>query len=281
LAGSVMSKAWIAVNSEPGAGAVRPVDGRIGSRPPKRLVATTIDGTSRVAPSVDAQGGQSQSRVSILRPAGDEWVEAGAVDGLGKGERIYAVRFLGDTGYVVTFRQIDPLYVLDLREPRRPAVTGELKITGYSSYLHPAGDRRLLGIGQEATEEGRRMGTQLSLFDVGDPGAPAKLAGAVLPMASSDAEQDHRAFLFWPANGLVVAPVRSYNPDGATPPFVGAVAFRVGDKSVTEAGRITHPGSTPIARSIVVGDRLLTLSSVGLATNDLKTMADGGFLAFR
>jgi len=262
-------------------------------------VATTLDPTGFVGESMPVPkgapapgtpaGNPSQSRVTVLRPVGQEWVETGAVDGLGKGERIYAVRFIGPTGYVVTFRQLDPLYVLDLRDIRNPKVTGELKITGYSAYLHPAGDRRLLGIGQEATEQGRRVGTQLSLFDVGDPAAPTKLAGAVLPAASSSAESEHHAFLYWPATGLVVAPVQSYGNGGVVPagggpskrPFVGAVAFRVGDRSVSEAGRITHPGDTPIDRSLVVGSRLLTLSRVGLAANDLGTMADGGFVAFR
>ena len=261
-------------------------------------VATTIDGRSpdggrRPLTSLTTQGNQgqpvepgipSESRVSILRPAGAEWVEVGAVEGLGKGERIYAVRFLGATGYVVTFRQVDPLYVLDLRDNRSPKMTGELKITGYSAYLHPAGDGRLLGIGQEATVEGQRAGTQLSLFDVADPAAPAKLAGAVLPQGSSAAERDHHAFLYWAAKGLVVAPVTTYDPRGTGAParrFVGAVAFRVGDRAVTEAARITHPGSTPIQRSLVVGERLLTVSQVGLATNDLSSLADGGFVPFR
>jgi len=243
-----------------------------------------------MSPRVQSPTQQGQSRVSILRPAGEEWVETGAVDGLGKGERIYAVRFIGTTGYVVTFRQVDPLYVLDLRDVKAPKVTGELKITGYSAYLHPAGDGRLLGIGQEATDQGRRQGTQLSLFDVANPAAPTKLAGAVLSHGSSSAESDHHAFLYWPANGLVVAPVMSYGgtgdmrtggplADGQS--FVGAVAFKVGDKAVSEAGRITHPGSTPIERSLVVGDRLLTVSRVGVANNNLGTLADGGFLPFR
>ena len=252
-------------------------------------VATTLDGRGQGQDRTPSDR-QSQSRVTVLRPAGEEWVETGAVEGLGRGERIYAVRFLGATGYVVTFRQVDPLYVLDLRDARAPRLTGELKITGYSAYLHPAGDRRLLGIGQEASDQGRRLGTQLSLFDVGDPAAPAKLAGAVLPQASSTAEDDQHAFLFWPAAGLVVAPVASYGAGGILPlgkpgaagtGFVGAVAFKVGDKAVAEQARITHPGSTPIDRSLVVGARLLTVSRVGVATNDLTTLADSGFLPFR
>ena len=255
-----------------------------GQTPPATSPVTTVV-TSPATASVGAPT-QSESRVSILRPAGEEWVEVGAVGGLGRGERIYAVRFLGAAGYVVTFRQVDPLYVLDLRDVRSPKVTGELKITGYSAYLHPAGEGRLLGIGQEATDQGRRLGTQLSLFDVKDPASPTKLAGAVVAQGSSAAESDHYAFLFWPATGLVVAPVQSYGGDiqgrgFSRQPFVGAVAFKVGDRSVAEAGRITHPGSTPIERTIVVRDRLLTVSRIGIAANDLASLADRGYLTFR
>ena len=252
----------------------------------------TVPATTLAQPPVTGKAPaptQSQSRVTLLRPAGEEWVETGAVDGLGKGEQIYAVRFLGTTGYVVTFRQVDPLYVIDLRDVRAPKVTGELKITGYSAYLHPAGEGRLLGLGQEATDQGRRLGTQLSLFDVKNPAAPAKLAGAVLAQGSSEAENDHHAFLFWPATGLVVAPVVAYGggdpqrgaPERIAPPFVGAVAFKVGATSVTEAGRISHPGSTPIERTLVVRDRVLTVSRVGVAAHELGNLADRGFLTFR
>ena len=88
------------------------------------------------------------------------------------------MRFIGDRGYVVTFRQTDPLYTLDLADPARPRVTGELKILGYSAYLHPVGEHELLGVGQDATPEGIRLGTQVSLFDVSDPAAPRLLQRA-------------------------------------------------------------------------------------------------------
>ena len=83
------------------------------------------------------------------------------------------MRFVGPIGYVVTFRQTDPLYTIDLRDPARPTVVGELKIPGYSAYLHPVDDGRLIGVGQDATDQGRVTGTQMSLFDVGEPGRSA------------------------------------------------------------------------------------------------------------
>ena len=90
------------------------------------------------------------------------------------------MRFAGDVGYVVTFRQIDPLYTLDLANPERPRLLGQLKIARYSAYLHPIGEDMLLGIGQAADEQGHPLGTQLSLFDVSNPAHPKRLQQAAL-----------------------------------------------------------------------------------------------------
>ena len=127
------------------------------------------------APAWWGAGGETESALTTLRQRDGALVQVGRVGGLGKGERVYAVRFVGDVGYVVTFRQIDPLYTLDLADPDRPRVLGELKIPGYSAYLHPIGEDLLLGIGQDVTEEGRPGGTQLSLFDVSDLRRPSRL----------------------------------------------------------------------------------------------------------
>ena len=122
-----------------------------------------------------AQQRDSESAVTVLREQGGRLAQIGQVGGLGRGERIYAARFLGDVGYLVTFRQVDPLYTIDLSNPAAPKVAGELKITGYSAYLHPIGEDLLLGVGQEASEQGRRLGAQVSLFDVSDPASPKRL----------------------------------------------------------------------------------------------------------
>lgn len=115
--------------------------------------------------------------------------EVGAVKDLGKGERIYSVRFLQDRGYVVTFKQIDPFFVLDLSSPTKPELKGELKIPGYSSYLHPLPNGQILGIGEEDGQ------VKLSTFDVSDPSSPKEVSTYRMEEAWSEVGSNHHAFL--------------------------------------------------------------------------------------
>ena len=209
--------------------------------------------------------------------------QLGRVGELGKGQRIYAVRFIGDTGYVVTFRQIDPLYTIGLADPAHPRVLGELELAGYSAYLHPIGKDLLLGVGQDAGSTGRTTGTQLSLFDVSDPAKPTRLTSyAVGQNANSSAEFDHHAFLYWGPEKLAVIPVQIYNEDGSG--FAGAIGFHVDRSAIAEAGRISPPQtngfSAPVERSVVIGNRLFTFSQTGLLSSDLRSLAAGPFVAF-
>jgi hypothetical protein len=215
---------------------------------------------------------------------------------LGKGEQIYAVRFVGPVGYVVTFRQVDPLYTLDLSNPRLPRVVGELKIPGYSSYLHPLGADRLIGIGQDADEQGMVKGSQVSLFDVGDPADPTRLD--MFPIRGwSDAEYDPHAFLYWPDEELVVIPVWGEsgvvveNSPTDTKPFVpsgGALVLRVDGDSLTDVGMLTHaqfgasnyPVDPTIRRSLVVGDTLWTLSASGALASDIDDLGEQAWVPF-
>jgi Beta propeller domain len=226
---------------------------------------------------------ESQSHVTVLDERDGALRKIGQVGGLGRGERIFAVRFIGPAGYVVTFRQVDPLYVVDLERPAQPVVRGELKIRGYSAYLHPVGGGLLLGVGQDATDAGAALGTQLSLFDVSDPSSPRRLHQAAVSGASSAAEFDHHAFLWWAPRDLAVVPLNVF---GGAPtfqggePFQGAAGFRVQRAAgIAEAGRASH-GNTPILRSFVLRGRLFTLSDAGLEANSLDDLAEQAWLAF-
>ena len=237
----------------------------------------------------------TESTVYVLRQQGKSLVETGRVGGLGKGESIYAVRFVGPAGYVVTFRQTDPLYTLDLSDPTAPKLAGELKINGYSAYLHPAGAGRLLGIGQDATAQGQVRGTQVSLFDVTDPAHTNRIGQYRVQWGHSDAEFDPHAFLYWPATRLLVIPISApgsavANSGGATvrpsAPAYGALALRVDDAGFTELGLVTHPAvggyqyASMIHRSLIIGDTLWTISDAGLAADNAATLTRLAWIPF-
>lgn len=244
-------------------------------------------------------GTTSESRVDVLERDGGRLRVVGSVKGLGRGERIFAVRFIGEMGYVVTFRQVDPLYTIDLSDPTDPQVLGELKIPGYSAYLHPIGEDLLLGVGQDADEQGRLRGTQVSLFDVSDPANPQRTHQFKLPRYSrTEVEFNHRAFLYWPQTGLAVLPVGWWgykDGSGEWESYHGALALRVGPEGIERLGTIEHELDgealkkqsgyyrwmhAPIRRSLVIGDGLFTLSDAGLKGSDLESLADTSWTRF-
>lgn len=225
--------------------------------------------------------GESESFVTVLSERGGALMEVGRVGGIGRGERIYAVRFVGDVGFVVTFRQTDPLYTIDLADPTRPRVAGELKIPGYSAYLHPIDADTLIGVGQDANDRGSTRGTQISIFDVSDLRQPRRLHHWTIEDSTSAVEEDHHAFLWWAPTKLAVLPVQDYDYDG----FNGAIGFQIDRRTgIGEAGRASHElpdyFPSPVERAFVVGGRLFTLSELGIQANDLGTLAQQGWAAF-
>ena len=242
------------------------------------------EGVLRVATTRSAgPGEESESSVVTLARRDEALAQLGRVDGLGKGERIYAVRFLGDAGYVVTFRQTDPLYTVDLSRPAEPRVAGELKIPGYSAYLHPVGEDLLIGVGQDATADGRLLGTQVSLFDVSNLASPARLHQRKLaPNGSSEAEWDHHAFLWWAPAKLAVVPLEYW--DEGSDFFAGAIGISVDrGAGIAEVGRTRHEDTdwtAVVRRSLIVGGRLVTISDAGVQQNSLSDLASQDWLAF-
>lgn len=140
---------------------------------------------------------------------------SGKIEHLAKGEQIYSARFLGDAGYFVTFRQVDPLFSVDLSDPKKPEVLGELKISGFSEYLHFYGKDLLLGIGMEADEEdGSTQGMKLSMFDISDPANVEEKSRLNLPeYDSSTALYDYKSVLIDPQKNLFGFLAESYGED--------------------------------------------------------------------
>lgn len=154
-------------------------------------IATTSTG------SYFGSNDQSANDVYVLDTA---LKQVGTILDLGKGERIYSARFIGDQGYLVTFKQTDPFYVLDMRDPANPKQVGELKLPGYSSYLHPLSDDRVLGIGQDGAT------SKATLFDVSNPAAPKELSTITLAEGWSEVQSNHHAFLQDPKHSIVFIP---------------------------------------------------------------------------
>lgn len=190
----------------------------------------------------------------------DEMNRAGSVTGLAKGESIYAVRFIQEKGYIVTFEQIDPLFVLDLSDPSSPAVLGELKIPGYSDYIHPWGENYLIGFGMSTSgREGwvETDGVKIGLFDVSDPSDPREVSSIEIGGQGSNSEvlYNHRALLVNSAKGWFAIPVYEYSREGGvieygpgdtpkwnTTEFQGLYIFTVNTTTgrIELKGKVTH-----------------------------------------
>ena len=268
--------------------------GEVRGYPLNQFALSERGGHLRIATTDTVDGGSTESFVHVLALRDDRLEPVGQVGNLGKGERIFAVRFLDDVGYVVTFRQTDPLYTVDLSDPAKPTVRGELKIPGFSAYLHPVGGGRLVGVGQDATEDGRTTGAQVTSFDVRDITQPREVAKVGYGTGSAtEAQRDHHAFLFWAAARRAMVPVSRYEYRDDTTQVTSwlSVIAVPEDGRIHETGTVTHDGRPSssaegrpdrrvIRRSFVVGATLYSLSASGILASDLQTLADRSWVAF-
>lgn len=231
-------------------------------------------GNLRVTTTTNSSG-SSSTAISVLARQGDRLVQIGAVGGLGTGEQVYAVRYIGDRGYIVTFRQVDPLHVVDLSDPRKPVLRGTLTMPGYSSLLLPLPDHRLLGIGRavpdasagEIVEPG---GVQLSLFDVSDAAHPRLLDRHVLSDTYADAVNDPHAVTISPDGRTVILPSTS-----------GPLAITISATRLsTMTGAFTTPYSVQDQRTVIAGDRLFEVADRGVAVRSLPGLHQTGWIAF-
>lgn len=230
----------------------------------------------------------------------------GKLENLAPGEKIYSARFMGDRCYLVTFRKIDPLFVVDLKNPSSPTVLGQLKITGYSDYLHPYDENHVIGIGKEtvAAEEGDfawYQGVKISLFDVSDISKPKEITKYEIGDrgTTSPVLRDHKAFLFDKSKGLLVLPVlvaeidEDKYPNGV-PPYTsgdyvwqGAYVFNISlEKGLIFRGGITHlenntdllksgyyfSSAYSVKRALYIDNVLYTISDKKIKMNSLENL---------
>ncbi|MBM5805783.1 MAG: hypothetical protein FJZ49_06975 [Candidatus Verstraetearchaeota archaeon] len=206
----------------------------------------------------------------------------GSLEGLAPGESIYSARFMGDRCYLVTFRQIDPFYVIDVSNPTAPKVLGYLKIPGFSSYLHPYDGEHIIGVGMEGS------GVKLSLFDATNVSAPVEVAkfNFNATWSYTEVNNDHRAFLFDKAKALLVLPVSLSMPAGDRWVYwQGAAVFSTTlENGFQLKGTVTHQdgasggGDISIRRSLYIGNVLYTVSGAKVKMNDLWSLLPMGEL---
>ena len=216
----------------------------------------------------------------------------GSLKNLAQNETIYSSRFMGDKLYLVTFRQIDPFFVIDLSNPETPEVLGYLKIPGYSSYLHPIANNMIIGVGKETdtNEYGGTItkGVKVSLFDVSDFSNPKEVGNYEIGLQGTDSPilYDHKAFLYIPERKILVIPVtevaeriKSGEYNYRTTMWNGAYVFKVSDTGFELAGKIKHSSSetqyyywfnsASVMRSLYIDNTLYTISNQYVKANDL------------
>lgn len=242
----------------------------------------------------------------------DDLEIVGSVEDLAPDERIYSVRFMGERGYVVTFKKVDPLFVIDLKDPEKPKVLGKLKIPGYSDYLHPYDETHLIGVGKDTIEASEELtergdfawyqGIKMAIFDVSDVENPIEMHKIIIGDRGTDspALHDHKAFLFDRERELLVLPIllaeipedekkedQSFRPQYGDYVEQGAFVYNVNlDDGFNLKGVVTHYedddkfvksgyrfwGSSAVYRSLFIGDVLYTLSRARIQLNDLDSL---------
>lgn len=250
------------------------------------------DETFRITTTIeDWSDWQNTNSTNNLYVFDDNLNRIGSIEGLAKGERIFSTRFIGERAYMVTFRQIDPFFVIDLSNPNQPKVLGELKIPGFSDYLHPYDENHILGFGQDADFDGRAKGMKVAVFNVEDPTNPIELHTFQIGDrgTSSDLLYNHKALLFSKEKDIMAFPVsinKSLEEDSwGELVFVGALNLSLDlEEGFSVQGEYSHlaDGIDPeqpwnydfnevIKRLIYIEDNLFTISNKKIQSHPLSS----------
>ena len=252
-------------------------------------IATTSTGRSEWNPITGEEVviTETTNQVIVASIDGDEINVVGMLENLGRSETIYAIRFLGNLAFMVTFRITDPFYTIDLSDPTAPSMIGELKITGFSNYLHPINDDYIIAVGQDADNNGELLGLQIALFDVSDLANPQQIAKHVVEGWSlSESQHDHLAFRYLPMSKKLILPIsnagetkfdgfyifdidvdfdKSLDGDGISLDFI--VPHYSADDSVHDCYGTSYLQS----RSLVFQGDLMTFKGHNVLSHDLTT----------
>ena len=237
----------------------------------------------------------------------------GSIEDLAPGEQIYSTRFMGDKAYMVTFKNVDPFFTLDLSDPTNPQALGYLKIPGYSTYLHPYDENHIIGIGKDAIETDDDslwndvwyQGLKIALFNVTDFENPTEIDHVIIGDRGTDSNAlyDHKAFLFDREKNLLVIPVTLYEIPAEYKTedekevysygeytYDGAYVYTLTTEGFELRGRVTHtdenwtaqdtyrwfyyPWNSFITRSLYINNVLYTISNTMVKLNDLQTLEE-------
>jgi uncharacterized secreted protein with C-terminal beta-propeller domain len=253
--------------------------GEVEGRVLNQFAMDEYNGSLRVATTTEATGASGRPQLNhlfVLRPLAwwsTKLYKIGEIRDIAPNERIYSTRFMGERAFVVTFRQVDPLFAIDMRNLK---VKGELKVDGFSTYLHPLGTTHLLAVGNAADPAtGQFKGLDLSLFDVSDLSNPKLAHRKTIPGAWSSSLYEHKAFTFFESNGTLAIPLNDWQNG-----FSGLEVYNVSRASgFTSRGKIDHADlakqlgwtwGPDVSRSLIIGTSIYSVSDVGVKAN--KTM---------
>lgn len=258
------------------------------------------DGYFRIA-TTDSKNWNSETNTNNLYVLDENLKTVGKIEGLAKGERIYSVRFMGNRAYMVTFVETDPLFVIDLSEPTNPTVLGELKIPGYSKYLHPYDEAHIIGFGEntKTNEDGGVVtdGMKMALFDVSNPAKPKELYSIDIGDKGtySDILNNHKALLFSKEKNIIAFPISISEEAGSYKnklKFQGAIVYGLDlEKGFTEKGKIAHMQiedgyrdydcTKEVERIIYIKDSLYTLSEGLIKSTNINTIQEEGSIEIK
>ena len=212
----------------------------------------------------------------------------GQLSDIAKDEQIKSVRYMGQYGYVVTFRNTDPLFVIDFSDPTKPEIKGEVKLPGFSEYLHPVGNGLLVGIGYDGDEENANFqSVKISLFDVSDPTKPVEIDTHVIKNASTDVNYDPKAFLYYPEENTIGLPLQYELIDSNNQNHGVSYQYKlmsIENGRFTEKLNFAHPndesGWYNFFRGAYIGKTLYTITDLSVAQFDMEKGSRTGFVEF-